>query len=113
MTNPGMCTTLHTTLVISTKIPTYNALKFRKKCNFPMLCYGFRAKGIINYAKSLEKQIAQIFPFLEYCVSSIIIQIQRLMTTKNPKRPMILMIMNIMIYYHNTTKVITEVLTNI
>ena len=87
MTNPGMCTTLHTTLVISTKIPTYNALKFRKKCNFPMLCYGFRAKGIINYAKSLEKQIAQIFPFLEYCVSSIIIQIQRLMTTKNPKRP--------------------------
>ena len=63
--------------------------------------FGFRAKGIINYAKSLEKQIAQIFPFLEYCVSSIIIQIQRLMTTKNPKRPMILMIMNIMIYYHN------------
>ena len=106
MTNPGMCTTLHTTLVISTKIPTYNALKFQKKCNFRMF-FGFRAKGIINYAKSLEKQIAQIFPFLEYCVSSIIIQIQRLMTTKNPK-PMILMIMNIMIYYHNTTKVITE-----
>ena len=112
MTNPGMCTTLHTTLVISTKIPTYNALKFRKKCNFRMF-FGFRAKGIINYAKNLEKQIAQIFPFLEYCVSSIIIQIQRLMTTKNPKRPMILMIMNIMIYYHNTTKVITEVQTNI